>query len=133
MKDLRNPDNLALQNMLMPDELNHFGVAFGGTILSWLDKAGALAALKVTKKPLVLASMKEANFILPIHPRELVSIYAQVVKTGTTSITVEAQVWTTPLLDQDAEATLAVTAEIIYVSVDGKTLAPTPHETEVSI
>ena len=124
MSTLKDPKNLMLQDMPMPADMNHHGTLFGGTMLSYLDKAGALLVLNSIDGRILLASMKEVNFKQPSTARDMISVYCRIQKVGRTSITVEAEAWKAPVNNWD-DASLMCTAEIVYVSVD-ENLKPTP-------
>lgn len=123
MSTLKKPENIALKVMVMPQELNHHGTAFGGTILAYLDQAGATLAVEHCRHKVVLVNMQNATFKAPIYASDRITFYGKVVRVGTTSITVNMEYWRTNLLS--GEETLAGSATIVYVAVDN-TLRPTP-------
>jgi acyl-CoA thioesterase YciA len=109
---------------MMPRDLNAHGTIFGGIILSHIDQAGVVEAYQHSDHKLVTVALREVKFIAPVFVGDLVSFYAEILKIGTTSITVRVTV------DAKRAApphdTVRVTAaEVIYVAVDdaGK---PTP-------
>ncbi len=107
----------AIRVVLLPRDTNGYGTIFGGIILSYIDQAGAVAAKRVTRHNVVTVSMKEVIFRKPVYVADLVSLYADVTSTGTTSITtrvcVEAERASAP------HDTHAVTeAEVVFVAVD---------------
>jgi len=116
LKEIEHRDP-AIRVVLLPRDTNGYGTIFGGIILSYIDQAGAVATKRVTRHKVVTVSMKEVIFRKPVYMADLVSFYAEVTATGTTSITtrvfVEAQRAREPF------ETLAVTeAEVVFVTVD---------------
>lgn len=116
MKEIEHRDP-AIRVVLLPRDTNGYGTIFGGIILSYIDQAGAVAARRVTRHKVVTVSMKEVIFRKPVYVADIVSFYAEVTATGTTSVTtrisVEAERAREPF------ETHAVTeAEVVFVTVD---------------
>ena len=76
---------------MMPRDTNVHGTIFGGVILSQIDQAGAIACRACGVVRVVTVSMKEVVFREPVFVGDVVSFYADVVRVGTTSITVAAR------------------------------------------
>lgn len=65
---------------------------FGGVMLSWLDLAGAGYASELCDSPkLVTKTFDKTIFELPVKIGNIIKIYGEVVKFGTTSITVKLE------------------------------------------
>jgi acyl-CoA thioesterase YciA len=108
----------AIRVTMMPRDTNAHGTIFGGTLLSYLDQAGAIAT-RPWCDLVVTVKMNEVVFHAPVFVGDVVSFYATVARIGTTSITVnvvvEAERWRQP------GTTVTVTeAQIVYVNVDEK-------------
>ena len=107
----------AIRVVMMPRDTNPMGTIFGGLILSYIDQAGVVEALKVTDRKLVTVAMHEVKFIAPVFVGDLVSFYGEVLKVGHTSITirvtVEARRGTPP-----HEVVRVTQAEVVYVAVE---------------
>jgi acyl-CoA thioesterase YciA len=109
----------AIRITLLPRDTNSQGTIFGGVILSYIDTAGAIEAHRHTKmQRFVTVAMKEVIFHKPVFVGDLVSFYAEVVRVGTTSITVRVIVEVERLAK--SERVRVTEAEVIYVAVDGK-------------
>ncbi|HEY8413287.1 MAG TPA: hotdog domain-containing protein [Pyrinomonadaceae bacterium] len=109
----------AIRITLLPRDTNSQGTIFGGVILSYIDTAGAIEAHRHTKmQRFVTVAMKEVIFHKPVFVGDLVSFYAEVVRVGTTSITVRVIVEVERLAR--SERVRVTEAEVIYVAVDGK-------------
>jgi len=107
----------AIRVVMMPRDTNPMGTIFGGIILSYIDQAGVVEAHRHTDKQLVTVAMHEVKFIAPVFVGDLVSFFVELVRIGTTSITVRVTV--------DAKRgapphdTCRVTqAEVVYVAVE---------------
>ncbi len=77
--------------IVRPGDANPLGIAFGGTVVAWMDSAAAVAAIRHARQPVVTASIDSLSFLHPIHIGEFVVIRAAVHYTGTTSM--EVGVW----------------------------------------
>ncbi len=109
----------AIRVMMMPRDTNAHGTIFGGRILSLIDQAGAIGALRVGARKVVTVAMHEVEFKQPVRVGDIVSCYARVLRRGTTSITTEVTV--VAHQPERVEAPVEVTrAEVVYVHVDGE-------------
>src|SRR5258708_38735673 len=78
---------------MMPRDTNAHGTVFGGVILSYIDVAGGVEAVRHTKhERFVTVAMKEVIFHEPVFIGDLVSFYAKTLHVGNTSITVHVEV-----------------------------------------
>ena len=107
----------AIRVVMMPRDTNPHGTIFGGIILSYIDQAGTVEALRHSNKKLVTVAMHEVKFIAPVLVGDLVSFYTETVKVGTTSLTVRVTV--DARRGRVPHETVRVTqAEVVYVAVD---------------
>ncbi len=117
----------AIRVLMMPRDTNYHGTIFGGVILSHIDQAGAVAAIRAGCKQVATVAMDKVEFHQPVKVGELVSFYTDVVRRGNTSITIQVCVEST---QRDGGETVPVTsAQITFVNVDkeGKKI-PVPRE-----
>lgn len=103
---------------MMPRDTNAHGTVFGGVILSYIDVAGGVEAIRHTKhNRFVTVAMKEVIFHEPVYIGDLVSFYAETIRVGNTSITihveVEAERFGTP-----GVVVKVTEAEVIFVAID---------------
>lgn len=78
--------------LIMPQDANILGHAFGGAIMAMVDKAAAVVAFRHARANCVTASIDRVDFKEPIHVGELVSCKASVNFVGTTSMEVGVRV-----------------------------------------
>ncbi len=108
----------AIRLTLLPRDTNPHGTIFGGVILSYIDMAGAIEARRRTEhERFVTVAMREVIFHEPVFVGDLVSFYCDIVRIGTTSITVKVAV----IAERHGgtRARVQVTeAEVVYVAVD---------------
>ncbi len=107
----------AIRVVMMPRDTNPLGTIFGGIILSYIDQAGTVEARKHSDQRLVTVAMHEVKFIAPVFVGDLVSFYTELVRVGTTSITVRVTV--DARRGSAPHETARVTqAEVVYVAID---------------
>jgi len=108
----------AIRITLLPRDTNSQGTIFGGVILSYIDMAGAIEAHRRSRiERMVTVAMREVIFHKPVFVGDLVSFYAEVIRVGTTSITVRVIVEAERHGGSD-ERVRVTEAEVIYVAVD---------------
>ncbi|MCI0429527.1 MAG: acyl-CoA thioesterase [Rhodospirillales bacterium] len=101
----------------MPADTNYAGNIFGGWILSQVDIAGSIAAIRRARGPITTVAVNSVEFHEPVFVGDLVSCYAQVTRVGRTSITVEVQVYAERNRAQ-AECIKVTEAVLTYVALD---------------
>jgi len=100
----------------MPSDANYSGDIFGGWIMSQVDIAGSIPAAQLAKGRIVTIAVNSFLFKQPVMIGDLVSFYAEVVKVGRTSITVDVEVYAQR---RSLHETVKVTeATLTYVAVD---------------
>ena len=81
----------AVRTLAMPADTNPSGDIFGGWLMSQMDIAGGIVAAERAQGRAVTVAVEGMEFHEPVYVGDLVSCYAEVVATGTTSITVEVE------------------------------------------
>lgn len=107
----------AIRVATMPRDTNVHGTIFGGVILSHIDQAGAIAARPYAPVKVVTVALKEVEFKEPVYLGDIVSYYAEVTRTGRTSISVHVVVEAERYRPYGQRVTVTE-ADIIFVSVD---------------
>jgi acyl-CoA hydrolase len=87
-----------VSELMMPHQVNNVGHVFGGEILSMVDRAAAVSAMRHSGRPSVTVSIDQVEFKEPIFSGELVTCLAQVTYVGRTSMEVDVQVTAENLL-----------------------------------
>ena len=113
-------DYLAIRVVMMPRDTNPAGTIFGGTLLSYIDQAGAIGAryevVRAGGPPpvVVTVAVNRVEFRQPVLVGDVVSFRSSLVRLGRTSITMHVSVEA-----ERAGQILRVTeAEVVYVGVD---------------
>lgn len=107
----------ALRLVPMPADENQAGDIFGGWIMSQVDVAGSIAAVRLAKGRVATVAVNSFVFKQPVSVGDLVSFYAEVVRVGRTSITVNVEVYSQRRPER--EMVVKVTeATLTYVALD---------------
>jgi acyl-CoA thioesterase YciA len=72
-----------------PTDINSNGHIFGGWILSQMDIAGGIIARRLCRGPCATVSINAMDFVAPIHIRDIISVYGEVVRVGRTSMAIQ--------------------------------------------
>jgi acyl-CoA thioesterase YciA len=108
--------DLCIRTLAMPADTNANGDIFGGWLLSQMDVGGGVFASKTAKSRTVTVAIEAMNFRKPVYVGDLVSVHANLVKIGRTSITVHLEAW---VLRRREQCSILVTdGNFTYVSID---------------
>jgi acyl-CoA hydrolase len=102
--------------VIMPDQANPYGTAFGGAIVAWIDMVASMAAQRHCGKEVVTAGIDSLNFREPIHIGEHVVLKACVNYAGRTSMEVGVQVSRED--PYSGQSTVATTAHLTFVALN---------------
>ncbi len=104
----------------MPADTNAAGDVFGGWIMSNVDMAGAIAAIRRARGRVVTVAVNAFSFRAPVYVSDLVSFYARVIKVGRTSLTVDVRVYAErgSYAPDTGATTLVTDAVLTYVAID---------------
>ena len=76
-----------------PEDLNANGTLFGGRVLAWVDEEAALySIIQLESKKVVTKYMSEINFMSSAQQGDIIEIGIDVIKFGTTSISLNCEV-----------------------------------------
>lgn len=113
--------DMVLRTLAMPADTNPAGDIFGGWIMSQMDIAGGILAREIAQSRIVTVAVESIRFIKPVHVGDVVCCYGKVTHIGTTSITIDLEVWVKQVHQSDRirENRYRVTqAAFTYVAVD---------------
>src|SRR5215469_17201855 len=109
--------DLCIRTLAMPADTNQNGDIFGGWLLSQMDVGGGVFAAKVAKSRTVTVAIEAMNFRKAVYVGDLVSVYANLVRVGRTSVTVHLEAWV--LRRSESQSMILVTdGNFTYVSID---------------
>jgi len=108
----------AIRLTMMPRDTNAHGTVFGGIILSYIDVAGSVEAVRQTKHDrFVTVAMKEVVFHEPVFIGDLVSFYAETTRIGNTSVTVHVDVEAERFGNQGQKVKVT-SADVTFVAIN---------------
>jgi acyl-CoA thioesterase YciA len=107
----------ALRVLPMPADANQNGDIFGGWIMAQVDLAGGTAAGKIARGRVATVAVKEFVFKQPVQIGDLLSFYVDLVRIGTTSITVTVEVYA-ERRPTDPHVVKVTEATVTYVAID---------------
>ena len=102
--------------MMGPEHANILGNVHGGIIMKLADEAGALAAMRHARNPVVTVVIDSLTFLEPIFVGNLVTFNAELTYAGRTSM--EARVKVIAENPITGEQTHTNMAYLVYVSID---------------
>jgi acyl-CoA thioesterase YciA len=108
--------DLCIRTLAMPADTNQNGDIFGGWLLSQMDIGGGIFASKTAKSRTVTVAIDAMNFRKPVFVGDLVSVHANLVRIGKTSITVHLEAWV--LRRKEMHSILVTDGNFTYVSID---------------
>jgi acyl-CoA thioesterase YciA len=103
--------------MAMPADTNPSGDIFGGWIMAHVDLAGGVAAIRRSRGRVATVAVNSFLFKQPVFVGDLVSLYAEVVRVGRTSITVNVEVYA-ERGRAEARVVKVTEATLTYVAID---------------
>lgn len=101
----------------LPADANHTGDIFGGWIMAQVDLAGSVPATRLARGRVATVAVNSFVFKKPVFVGDLVSFYAEVVRVGRTSITVNVEVYAQRRPERE-ECVKVTEATLTYVAVD---------------
>src|SRR5574343_338067 len=107
----------AMRVVPMPADLNAYGDVFGGWVMAQVDVAGAIPAMRRARGRVATVSVNSFLFKQPVSVGDIVSLFAEIVRVGNTSVTVRVEVFAErnyahPVVVKVTEA------ELTYVAID---------------
>jgi len=108
--------DLALRTIALPKDTNSDGDIFGGWLLSQMDLGGGLAAREIAQNRVTTVAIDKMRFWHPVKVGDTVCCYAELLKIGNTSVTLNITAWAATFC---REKRVCVTEAIFtYVSIN---------------
>lgn len=111
---------LTIQTLAMPTFTNPNGDIFGGWLVSQMDLAAGVLAKKLSKGRAVTVAIHSMAFLRPVHIGDLVSCHVELVKLGSTSMTIAVEVWTETLATGKKDKVTEGTFVFVAIDEQGK-------------
>ena len=101
----------------MPADANQHGDIFGGWIMSQVDIAGSVLAARHSRGRVATVAVNSFQFKQPVFIGDVLSFYAEIMRVGTTSITVNVEVYA-QRNPREIETVKVTEATLTYVATD---------------
>lgn len=101
-----------------PADQNPGGSIFGGWIMSYVDIAGSIPALRRVRGPVVTRAVDSFEFKKPVFVGDLISCYADIVSEGRTSMKVKVEVYAERMKQGETLILKVTEATLTYVAID---------------
>lgn len=117
MNDILPDKQPVLRVVPMPSDANSSGDIFGGWVMSQVDIAGSIPAIRAAKGRVATVAVNSFHFKQAVMVGDVVSFYGEVERIGRTSIVVRVEVYAqrNPVREECVKVTEAV---LTYVAVD---------------
>ena len=92
MSDLRQLQP-AVRTLAMPADTNPSGDIFGGWLLAQMDIAAGMTAFTRARGRVATVAVDAMTFHQPVLVGDIVSCYAEVVRVGRSSMTLQVEAW----------------------------------------
>ena len=110
--------HVTMTELVLPTHTNALGSIFGGVLMSWIDMAAAISAMRYAQSTVVTASIDALHFIAPIYKGYIVEIKASVNYVGKTSC--EIGVHIEAMNPETHESFHCCTSYLTFVALDKK-------------
>jgi len=108
--------DLTTRTLAMPGDANPSGDIFGGWVLSQMDIAAGIAAGHRAQGRVATVAIDAMSFIRPVYVGDVMCVYAEVEKTGRTSMTIRLEAWA--LRNRLGSREKVTEGRFIFVAID---------------
>jgi acyl-CoA hydrolase len=91
--------------VVLPNDANPMGFMLGGNVMRLIDLAGAIAAIRHARSPMVTAAVDGLEFVSPVRVGDFIVLKSRVTATFTTSLEVEVVVYSEGALSGERQIT----------------------------
>ena len=113
----------AIRTIAMPCDTNPAGDVFGGWLMWQMDLAAGNAAARRARGRCVTVAVDAMAFHSPVHVGDEISVYADLISTGRTSLKIRVEAWRR---SRDGDEEVKVTEAVFtFVAIDSG-LRPKP-------
>jgi acyl-CoA hydrolase len=106
--------------LALPNDANGLGNLLGGKVMHLVDLAGAMAAMRHARMPVVTASVDSLHFLHPVHISELMILRSSVNRVFRSSMEVGVKVETENLMTGRRLHTCSAYLTFVALGEDGR-------------
>ena len=110
----------AIRVVAMPADTNPYGDIFGGWLLSIMDSAAGTVAARFSKGRAVTIAIDGMTFHRPVKIGDVVSVYADVISTGRTSMKIEVSAWRRIRAGEETDRVTHAVFTFVAIGDDGR-------------
>ncbi|WP_167074561.1 acyl-CoA thioesterase [Sphingomonas vulcanisoli] len=104
----------------MPADTNPYGDIFGGWLMSMMDSAAGTVAARISKGRAVTVAVDGMTFHKPVKVGDVVSVYADVIETGRSSLKIDVSAWRRVRASEDVAKVTHATFTFVAIGDDGR-------------
>ena len=113
---------------VMAKQVGYHGNLFGGTMLAWIDEAGAAFACQIADTGrMVTKHMSEVNFERAVRPGQLIKLYGRCLKIGSSSVTIEIEARRHSIYNGTQKTVCKCNMVFVRIDGDGEPVPIAPH------
>ena len=109
----------SIRIIAMPADTNPSGDIFGGWLMSMMDMAGANVAYQRSCVLVATVAVDKIEFHRPVAIGDVVSCYAEIIRTGRTSLATKVEVWVRRRVETDQFKVTEGEFTYVAISDDG--------------
>ena len=110
----------AVRVVAMPADTNPYGDIFGGWLMSIMDSAAGTVAARYSKGRAVTIAVDGMIFHKPVKVGDVVSVYADVISTGRSSMKIEVSAWRRIRAGEDTDRVTHAVFTFVAIGEDGR-------------
>jgi len=110
----------AVRVVAMPADTNPYGDIFGGWLMSIMDSAAGTVAARYSKGRAVTIAVDGMTFHKPVKIGDVVSVYADVIATGRTSMKIDVSAWRRIRAGEDTDRVTHAVFTFVAIGDDGR-------------
>ena len=109
-----------VRTIAMPADTNPAGDIFGGWLMSQMDLAAGNVAARRARGRCATVAVDTVTFVSPVLVGDEVSLFAEVVKTGRTSMAIRVEAWRRPLHSEESRKVTEAIFTFVALGEDGR-------------
>jgi acyl-CoA thioesterase YciA len=110
----------AVRVVAMPADTNPYGDIFGGWLMSIMDSAAGTVAARYSRGRAVTIAVDGMTFHRPVKVGDVVSVYADVVSVGRSSMKIDVSAWRRVRAGEATDRVTHATFTFVAIGDDGR-------------
>jgi acyl-CoA hydrolase len=108
-----------MMEVVLPNDANPMGFMLGGNVMRLIDLAGAIAAIRHSRAPMVTAAVDGLEFLHPVRVGDFILLKSRVTATFSTSLEVEVLVYSEGALSGERQITSRAHLTFVTLAREG--------------